>query len=271
MISVPQVMISSTFFDLKQVRADLICAIEELGCKPLSSELPSFPIDPDADTIENCRRRVERDADILVLIIGGRYGFVDSRSARSVTNIEYLVARAKGIPIYTFVERRISALLPIWKANREADFASAVDDRRVFEFIEEVREQHKVWMREFEVAEEIVTALRWEFAHLALQGAQLIKRAFNEREIEALNQLKGVPLKIALERPTSWTYALFAEVLIQEIESPKELAAQYRLGIAYGSFQYIDKSNLNQWLQSRMAELQFLILAGCGKRSFGRP
>jgi hypothetical protein len=46
-------MISSTFFDLKQVRADLARFLEkELGCSPLVSEWSSFPIDPDADTIE---------------------------------------------------------------------------------------------------------------------------------------------------------------------------------------------------------------------------
>jgi hypothetical protein len=147
--TVPQIMISSTFFDLKHVRADLGRFIsEELGCRPLVSELPSFPIDPDVDTIENCQRRVEQDADILVLIIGGRYGFIDSRSAKSVTNLEYLAARAKGIPIYAFVDRRILAVLPVWHANKEGVFSGVVDDPLVFAFIEEVRgEQVPVSLR----------------------------------------------------------------------------------------------------------------------------
>src|SRR5690349_3760353 len=125
----PQVMISSTFFDLKQVRADLARFLSaEMGCTPLASEWPSFPIDPDADTIENCRRRVEQQADILVLVLGGRYGSVDSRSAKSVTNLEYLAARAKGIPIYAFVDRRVLTLLPVWRDNKNIDFSGAVDD-----------------------------------------------------------------------------------------------------------------------------------------------
>jgi hypothetical protein len=258
-MSVPQVMISSTFFDLKQVRADLSRAIEELGCNPLASELHSFPIDPDAETIENCRRRVERDADILVLIIGRRYGFVDSRSARSVTNLEYLAARAKGIPIYAFVDSRILTLLPRWKANKEGDFRDDVDDCRVFEFLEEVREQHKIWMSEFDLAEDIARVLRFQLAHLALQGAQLIKRAHDDREISILNQLRGLPLKIALEKPPGWQYILFAETLNQEIETKQELNTQRRLGIAYGEFHYIDQSNLRRWFRSRTAELQFLV------------
>ena len=266
MISVPIVMISSTFFDLKQVRADLTRVIGDLGCTPLISESPSFPIDPDVDAIENCRRRVEIDADILILIIGGRYGFVDSRSARSVTNLEYLAARAKKIPIYAFVDRKIHKLLPRWKANkdREVDFLNAVEDCRVFGFIEEVEEQHKVVVREFEEVAEIATALRSAIAHLAFKGAQWIKQALDDREISILNQIRGLPLRIALEKPPGWQYKLFAEALIQEIETKQELNTQRRLGIAYGEVHYIDEANLFHWFRSRTAELKFLF------RAFGR-
>ena len=120
------------------------------------SEYPSFPIDPDADTIENCRRRVERDADILILIIGGRYGYVDSASDKSVTNLEYLAAQAKGIPIYPFVDKRVTAILPVWKANPEGDFSTAVDDVRLFDFIEQVRSVDRIWTNEFERAQWIL-------------------------------------------------------------------------------------------------------------------
>lgn len=81
MISAPTVMVSSTFYDLKQIRADLSEFLQnDVGYKPLLSELASFPIDPDSDTVENCRRRVERDADIFILVIGGRYGSIDKRA-----------------------------------------------------------------------------------------------------------------------------------------------------------------------------------------------
>ena len=57
--SAPAVMVSSTFYDLRQVRADLADFLgKTLGYTPLLSELDSFPIDPGIDTIENCRRRV---------------------------------------------------------------------------------------------------------------------------------------------------------------------------------------------------------------------
>src|SRR4051794_26361281 len=104
----PGVMVSSTFYDLKQVRLDLTRFIaDDLGYTPLLSELPSFPVDPDLDTIENCRARVERDADIFVLIVGARYGSIDSATLKSVTNLEFLSARQKGIPIFAFIEKGI--------------------------------------------------------------------------------------------------------------------------------------------------------------------
>jgi hypothetical protein len=77
MAKAPAVMVSSTFYNLRQIRTALARFIEdELGYRSLLSEYNSFPVDPDADTIENCWRRVEQDADILVLVIGGRYGSV---------------------------------------------------------------------------------------------------------------------------------------------------------------------------------------------------
>ena len=163
---VPTVMVSSTFYDLNQVRADLGEFLTSMGYAALLSEFSSFPIDPDLDTIENCRRRVEVDADALILVIGGRYGSVDEKSRKSVTNIEYDAARVKGIPVYAFVEKSVSALLPTWRRNPDADFSDTVDDTKVFEFLDLVVSHHKVWRYEFDRAQEILATLRAQFAYL---------------------------------------------------------------------------------------------------------
>ncbi|HXO21918.1 MAG TPA: DUF4062 domain-containing protein [Thermoanaerobaculia bacterium] len=249
-------MISSTFFDLKQVRSDLARFLgEQLGCIPLVSEWPSFPIDPDVNTIENCRRRVEHEADVLILIIGGRYGSVDSTSSRSVTNIEYLTARAKGIPVYVFVERKVMSVLSVWRANKTGDFSSVVDDHRVFDFVEEVRDLHKVWMREFDLANEIVEALRAQFAYLTLQGALLTQRARDGREYSTIRGLSGAPLRVALEQPPGWEYKLFAEVLIQEVGARRNLREQLRLGITHGPFEGLAMEDFHSWGKVRVEEL----------------
>lgn len=160
----PTVMISSTLYDLAQVRADLVDFLErDFGFRPLVSELHSFPVDPDATTVENCRRRVNREADLMVLIIGGRYGSREASTSRSITNIEYLAARAKGIPIYTFIKESVLTALPIWKKNPEADLSDIVDDSAVFEFVVAVREAEQTWTLEFDLAQDIVLTLRANF------------------------------------------------------------------------------------------------------------
>lgn len=91
--SKPTVFISSTCYDLKQLRADLCKIIEnEIGFEVLLSEYASFPLDPSLGTVDNCLRVVKERADIFILVVGARYGY-RNESGKSVTNLEYLSAR----------------------------------------------------------------------------------------------------------------------------------------------------------------------------------
>src|SRR5436190_20940424 len=66
MSSAPTVMVSSTFYDLRQIRADLAKFLsEDLGYIPLLSELLSFPVDPDLDSLchEFVNRQRSHDCD----------------------------------------------------------------------------------------------------------------------------------------------------------------------------------------------------------------
>ena len=130
----PAIFVSSTCYDLKQLRADLRDFIKKLGCEPVLSEFDSFPVNPDVGAVENCLEAVRKQADIFVLIVGGRYGS-STDTGKSVTNLEYLQARTKGIPIYVFVDGNIMPLLPVWKQNSDANFNGIVDSPKLFEFI----------------------------------------------------------------------------------------------------------------------------------------
>lgn len=67
----PTVFISSTCYDLKQIRVNLREFFsDELGYDVLVSEHDSFPLDPQLSAIENCLRVVDERADVFVLIIG---------------------------------------------------------------------------------------------------------------------------------------------------------------------------------------------------------
>lgn len=112
---IPTVFVSSTCYDLKQIRVDIKCFIEkQLGYEPILSEYDSFPLSSDIGTVENCVRAVKERADIFVLVVGGRYGSLTD-TGKSVTNLEYIHAKAKGIPIFAFVSKEVISILPVWE------------------------------------------------------------------------------------------------------------------------------------------------------------
>lgn len=261
MATIPSVMVSSTFYDLSQERADLKRFIAgELGYEPLLSEYPSFPVDPDLDTIENCRRRVEQDADIFVLIIGGRYGSVDLDSDKSITNIEYVTARQKGIPIYAFVKKSILSIMPVWQNNKDGDFSNVVDDTRLFEFAETVREKHKAWTHDFEEVQDVIGTLRKQFAYL-VGGMLQLRLKVKQTPKKELQGLTGEPLRLAIEKPFAWEARLFATVLIQEVEKAGDLRRAYHSGVAIGQGEWVDIPESGAWVRERLAELQRTVVS----------
>ena len=75
----PRVFVSSTYYDLKYIRASLAEFIESLGFEAILHERGAIPYLPNIDLDESCRIELQ-NADIVILIIGGRYGSPSSRS-----------------------------------------------------------------------------------------------------------------------------------------------------------------------------------------------
>ena len=109
----PPIFVSSTYYDLKHLRASLEAFVEKLGYEPILSEKGDIAYSPDLPLDESCYREV-RNADVFVLMVGGRYG--SERSGQhpsvpkaffdrydSVTRLEYKAAVDRDIPIYVFV------------------------------------------------------------------------------------------------------------------------------------------------------------------------
>lgn len=255
-VSAPCVMVSSTYYDLRQVRADLESFLgNELGYIPLLSEFPSFPVDPDRKTVENCRVRVRDHADVLILVVGGRHGFVDPSSGKSVTNLEYLAAKTKGIPVYAFIERTVLSNLPVWRANPGADFSSVVEDSRVFAFVETVRSEDGVWCFEFDGAEAIIRALRLQFAHQMKQGLESFARMRRTADRDMLDGMSPDAYAIALEKPDGWEYLLFAQSVADELARASELKRRYIERVALGRGERVSISELSSWSEPKTGEL----------------
>jgi hypothetical protein len=97
-----KVFISSTVFDLIDVRAELEALIRDMGLSPVMSDSSTsdFSVKPDANSIETCLVNV-RASDIMLVILSNRYGPSLEKAgfpALSATHLEYKEAIKKGIP-----------------------------------------------------------------------------------------------------------------------------------------------------------------------------
>lgn len=250
----PSAFVSSTCYDLGQVRQNLKHFIESVGYEPVLSEYSSFPVNPDLDTVENCRRVVSEKADIFILIVGGRYGSVADHG-KSVTNLEYLQARAKGIPIFVFAQKSILNLLPVWRGNARADFSMVVDSTKVLEFISSIRDSGDAWVFPFETAQEIVDTLRVQFAYLCMDGLNLRRRAKEAALPEVLKGLQGKAFRIALEKPEAWEYRLFGQVLADCLKEHTSLRRDWEYAVTFGATESRGTADLFTWSQNQLAQL----------------
>lgn len=258
----PRVFISSTYYDLKQLRQDLSQSLIDLGLTPLASEFDSFPVNPDIRAIENCIEVVKAEADVFILIVGKRYGYVDTNNDKSVTNLEYIAATSKGIPVFVFVDRELISAIPFYKQNPEADFTNIVDNKAVFDFVINIREREGRWVFSFDTAQDVVKNMKTQFARLLMDG--LSTRALLVRpDTSWLTGISAKAFTFATVQNTGWEYLLFAQVLHDAVSELKSLRFQQQLGIIdYRRVERIDTGQFFQFAGNRISELD-AIVASC--------
>lgn len=217
----PVVFVSSTCYDLSQVREDLKDFIsDDYGFEPMLSEFDSFPIDPCIGTFENCLSNVDNYADIFVLVVGNRYGYV-TESGKSITNLEYLHAKAKGIPIFVFVSKQMYNTLPLWRANKNGDFSSVVDNIKIFEFISDIYDEAHQWIYTFDNVRDIKKTLKNQFSLIFSDGLKL-QKSLKEAKLGSLTgEIPSDALRVLVEEPYAWEHKFLAYVLKNEFEKLK--------------------------------------------------
>ncbi|RGE59878.1 MULTISPECIES: DUF4062 domain-containing protein [Eisenbergiella] len=255
----PTVFVSSTCYDLKQIRTDIKGFFEEqLKYDILLSEYSTFPLDPNIGTLNNCLRVVDERADIFILVVGCRYGSV-TETGRSITNMEYLRAKAKGIPIYAFVDKKILSVLSLWKDNPNADFRSTVDTPKLFEFVDSFRGNDGIWSFGFETAQDIIDTLRTQLGYLFYDSLAYRQRTISKKLSKKVLSLDGICFQTVLLRPVAWEYKLFGQILATKLNELSDkrrdfkysftLATSIRLQTFDELFNYMT-SKINQLLRS---------------------
>lgn len=164
----PRVFVSSTFYDLKYMRDDLANFIRAHDFEPIMFEDGDIGYTPGKNLDESCYDTM-RNADMVILIIGGNYGSPASGETKddfkeylSVTRNEFKTAVEESIPIFVFIDASVYAEYGIYEENIKAIEENrcsikfrATKDINVFRFIRDIKSIGNISITEFKKSGEI--------------------------------------------------------------------------------------------------------------------
>lgn len=185
----PRIFISSTFYDLRQIRSDIDLFIEGLGYEPIRNEEGDIPYGKEDALEEYCYKEI-KSVDILISIIGGRFGSESKRENSSISQIELKTAIKENKQIYVFVEKNVLSEYETYLLNKENSINyKFVDNVKIYQFIEEIKNlKVNNNIKGFETASDITRYLKEQFAGLF------------QRFLEEQTKIKEVSLIMNLER-----------------------------------------------------------------------
>jgi len=176
-----RVFVSSTSYDLKQVRDNLKNFIEGCGYESVMNEHHQIPYNVTETLETDCYTEIN-NCDIVVGIVGGRYG-TDAKGGdgKSISMKEMLSAIERGKQVYIFIDRDVNSehntyLKQMKNGNKvSSEDYHYIDNIAIFEFISEIRKSTRLIINSFSSANDIVYALR-------TQWASLFQNLLNNRE-----------------------------------------------------------------------------------------
>ncbi|MCQ4052990.1 DUF4062 domain-containing protein [Aeromonas sp. SG16] len=186
----PRIFVSSTYYDLKYIRADLDRFIREQGYESVLNEKGHIPYGSAEKLEEYCYKEIEL-CDILVSVIGGRFGSESKEDGYSISNLELKTAIDKGRQVYIFIENSILAEYRTYKANKgnENITYTAVDDVKVYKFIEEVFSLPlNNQVKGFDTVQEINSYLKEQWSGLF---QRLLSESARQKEVNLIEDLKN--------------------------------------------------------------------------------
>jgi len=258
----PRVFVSSTFYDLRQVRIDLDRFIKEIGYEGVLNELGNIPYGKDDKLEEYCYKEIS-NIDILVSIIGGRYGSDSIHENNSISQIELRTALELNKQVYIFIDKNVYAEYQTYLLNRESESTKYrfVDNTKIYEFINVIENlQNNNNIHGFETSSDIINYLKDQWAGLFqrfLQEQPRIKEINLLKGIEStsktLNQLVNFLTEERKDRDTA-----IQDILLSN--HPAMEAVRTLLNVNYRVY-FISKDELSEWLSARgykPSELDFL-------------
>jgi hypothetical protein len=172
-----RVFISSTCYDLIDIRAHIGEMLRSIGVAPVMSDdqLSDFHVKHSASSIESCLVNVDSSDEVIVILDKrygprlGKYNFPDI----SATHLEYRRAVAERKPLHVFVRDRLEADHRVWSKNdRRNDlklpWVQHEHDYGLFDIIEEhtalTAEMDKSnWYRTFSTSLDLLASVRHQY------------------------------------------------------------------------------------------------------------
>jgi hypothetical protein len=248
----PRVFISSTFYDLKQVRSNLELFIKDMGYDPVLHERGAIPYGSKEKLEEYCYREIHQ-VEMLVSVIGGRYGSQSEHQPYSISQQELKTAYDLGIQVFIFVESAVLSEYQTYLKNKEVAGVtfSYVDDPRIYRFLEEVHAlPNNNPITAFGSAQEIVAFLREQWAGMFqrfLQNQERQKEVQIVKDLQAnMQTLNQLVTYLTEEKQSS------DEAIREILRSNHPVFAQLRklLAVPYRIF-FTTRTELSEWLRVR--------------------
>lgn len=191
-MAIPRVFISSTCYDLSEVRDALVTFIKSFGFEDALSERGDVFYHPDLHTHESCIREIS-NCHILVLIIGGRFGGTyTADTSKSIVNAEYEAARELNIPVFTFIKKDVLHDHKLYERNKNnvnityPSIEKQEYAKNIFEFINVVRKSPiNNGLFEFQFSRDIEEILKKQWAGIFYE---YLSDKANKSKLESANQ-----------------------------------------------------------------------------------
>lgn len=257
-----QVFVSSTFSDLREERQAAVEAILSAGHIPAGMELFAAG---DESQMEVIKQWID-ESDVYLLILGGRYGSIESKSGKSYTQLEYEYALSKSKPLFACVitdgaldaRVRKGGLEMIDKNQKALDEFRELVKGKVVEFWEDTKDIKLAiikklgelasrtdligWVRAHQEAN--LPALSDELARLSRENAELRTQPGAKPEA-FINGLPYPQMKALLQKKGVWEVVTTQKIAIRSsldrrqapyVKKFAELGLMQRRQIGYEMF-----------------------------------
>ncbi len=184
----PKIFISSTFYDLRHVRNDIERFVKDLGYDTIMNEFGNIPYGKDDRLEEYCYKEIS-NADILVSIIGGRYGSESKLDKHSISQMEFKNAYDLNKQVYIFIEKGVYNEYQFYLKNKENETVkySFVDNIKIHQFIETIEVlPNNNTIHPFETSNDITVFLKEQWSGLFQRFLQ------EQTRVKEINVIKGI-------------------------------------------------------------------------------